>query len=76
VDSRGDTSSVSSRIAVRIIVVAVALAIAIVRFVAIDASSRSNSDTIRPWSIEIVVIAVVAFLVVRAIDRALDRSPC
>jgi nicotinamide riboside transporter PnuC len=57
---------------VKAIVVLAAVVLAAVRFVAIDASSNSASDTLRPWLIEVAVIAGVAAMIWLAVDR-LDR---
>jgi hypothetical protein len=57
----------------RAMVVVAAAAIAVVRFVAIDASSDSASDTLRPWVIQVGVTLLAALLIWMAIDR-LDRS--
>ena len=50
-------------------IVVVATAIAIARFVAIDASSDSASDTIRPWAIQVAVIAAVAAVAIVGLRR-------
>ena len=43
--------------------------LAVVRFLAIDANSHSNSDTLRPWLIELALIALVAALLWIAMSR-------
>jgi hypothetical protein len=64
---------VTPRRAVRVIVVAVAVVFLVVRFAAIDATSHSASDTLRPWFIETALVVVIAWLVVRAADALLAR---
>jgi hypothetical protein len=54
-------------------IIAVAIVIAVARFIAIDASSDSASDTIRPWAIQVAVIAVVAAAAIVGL-RLLTRS--
>jgi len=54
--------------------VALACVVAVVRFSAIDATSHSASDTLRPWAIEVFVIASVAVLAIAALRR-LTRQP-
>jgi hypothetical protein len=43
--------------------------IAIARFIAVDASSDSASDTIRPWAIQVAVIATVAAASIAGLRR-------
>jgi uncharacterized membrane protein len=50
-------------------IVLVAMLLAAARFVAIDATSHSASDTLRPWIIQTALIAVVAVVAVAAIGR-------
>jgi hypothetical protein len=50
-------------------VVAAAALLSIARFLVIDASSHSASDTLRPWLLETALIAVAATLVVVVIGR-------
>ncbi len=50
----------------RVLIVAAALALLAWRFVVIDAASDSASDTLRPWAIEAVIVAVLAILLLRA----------
>jgi hypothetical protein len=60
-----------------IAIIAVAAAIAIARFIALDSSSDSVSDTIRPWLIQVGIIVAVAavFIVgVRRLTRWRRRS--
>ncbi len=63
----------TARTAVRVVVVAAALVLLVVRFAAIDATSHSASDTLRPWFIEAALVGVVAWLVIRAADIVLAR---
>jgi hypothetical protein len=53
----------------RALIVTAAVAIALLRFVAIDATSHSNSDTLRPWLIQVALIALVAAALWRLVDR-------
>jgi hypothetical protein len=64
---------VTARTAIRVLVGAIAVGLIVVRFLVIDSTSHSNSDTLRPWVIESAIIVVVAWLVVRVADRVLDR---
>jgi len=48
--------------------------LAVVRFLAIDSTSHSNSDTLRPWIFQATIIAVVATLLVVAIGRLSRRG--
>ena len=50
-------------------IISVAAIIAIARFIAIDASSHSASDTLRPWSIQVAVIAAVAVVAIVGLRR-------
>ena len=58
----------------RAAIVVAAIALSIVRFMAIDANSHSVSDTLRPWTIETALIAVVATVAVVAIGRLAPRA--
>ncbi len=58
----------------RVAVIATAILLALVRFVALDASSHSASDTLRPWLIEVALIAIAATLVVVVIGRLSTAS--
>ena len=53
------------------IVISIAVAIAVVRFVAIDATSHSASDTLRPWLLQVGVIALLAVLAIATVRRGL-----
>ena len=50
-------------------IVALAIVIAVIRFLAIDATSDSASDTLRPWLIEVAVIAVVTVMSIAVVRR-------
>ena len=50
-------------------IIVLATMIAIARFIAIDASSDSASDTIRPWVIQVAVIATVAAASIAGLRR-------
>ena len=50
-------------------IISVAAIIAIARFIAIDASSHSASDTLRPWSLQVAVIAAVAVVAIVGLRR-------
>ena len=63
----------TARTAIRVVVIAAAIVFLVVRFVAIDATSHSASDTLRPWFIEAAIVGVVAWLVIRAADVVLAR---
>lgn len=51
-------------------VVLVAVGLAVLRFAAIDATSHSASDTLRPWLIQAGTIALVACGIVLLLRRA------
>ncbi len=53
----------------RVLIVAAAVTVAAFRFAVIDSGSHSASDTLRPWAIEVVLIAVVAAVAVGAVGR-------
>jgi hypothetical protein len=53
----------------RVLIVAAAVTVAAIRFAVIDSGSHSASDTLRPWAIEVVLIAVVAAVAVFAVGR-------
>jgi hypothetical protein len=55
------------------LVIVAAVALAVVRFFAIDSGSHSASDTLRPWLIQVFVIAVVAAVLVTLVDRLAQR---
>ena len=59
----------------RALIVTAAVAIAVLRFFAIDANSHSNSDTLRPWLIQVALLALVAAVLWLAIDRMGGRRP-
>lgn len=63
----------TARLATRLVVGAIAVGLIVVRFVVIDSTSHSNSDTLRPWVIQSAVICLVAWLVIRAADLVLAR---
>ena len=65
-----------SRVAavLRLAVIVGAVTLAVVRFLAIDSTSHSNSDTLRPWIFQATIIAVVAALLVVAIGRLSRRG--
>jgi hypothetical protein len=50
-------------------VVAAAVVLAVIRFFAIDATSHSNSDTLRPWIIQVTVIAALAWAIIWGLER-------
>ena len=50
-------------------VIGLAAVIAIARFIAIDAGSDSASDTLRPWAIQVAVIAAVAAVAILGLRR-------
>lgn len=58
----------------RVAVATTAILLALVRFVALDASSHSASDTLRPWLIEVALIAIAAMLVIVVIGRLSTAS--
>ena len=53
----------------RALIVTAAVAIAVLRFVAIDANSHSNSDTLRPFLLTIVPLWLVALWAARIVLR-------
>ena len=53
----------------QIAVIVAAVVLAVIRFFAIDATSHSNSDTLRPWIIQMALIAVVAGAIIWGLDR-------
>jgi hypothetical protein len=64
------------RVVARLLEVAVGLAAAalvLIRFVAIDATSHSASDTLRPWVIQAALIIVVAAGLIALIERMAAR---
>jgi threonine/homoserine/homoserine lactone efflux protein len=72
-DARMQGGPMRAAAMVKAVVVVAAVVLAAVRFVVIDASSHSASDTLRPWVIEVAVIAGAAALIWLAVDR-LDGS--
>jgi hypothetical protein len=50
-------------------IIAIAVVIAIARFIALDASSDSVSDTVRPWFIQVAVIGTVAVVSIVGLRR-------
>ena len=50
-------------------IIALAAVIAIARFFAIDSASDSASDTIRPWAIQVAVIAALAAVAILGLRR-------
>ena len=63
--------------AATIAIIGIAAGVAIARFIALDSSSDSASDTIRPWLIQVGIIAAIAaiFIVgVRRLTRSRRRS--
>jgi uncharacterized membrane protein YjdF len=60
---------------VQLLVVAAAITVAVVRFVAIDSASHSASDTLRPWALETIPVALVAGVLVLASERYARRGP-
>jgi len=55
-------------------VVLAAAAVAVLRFVAIDAGSSSASDTLRPWLIQLGLIALVAVAALLVLGRLAARD--
>jgi hypothetical protein len=55
--------------ALRAAVGLVAAAVAIARLAALDATSNSASDTLRPWALELAVIALVAAIALAIVGR-------
>jgi hypothetical protein len=53
------------------LIIIVAAVVAVFRFAAIDATSHSNSDTLRPWIIQVAVIVAVAVLMIAVLRRGL-----
>jgi hypothetical protein len=53
------------------LVVIAASVVAAMRFAAIDATSHSASDTLRPWVIQTAVIAVIAIAAIAVLQRGL-----
>jgi membrane protein implicated in regulation of membrane protease activity len=56
------------------LIVALGVALAAVRFAAIDASSHSASDTLRPWLVQAAAIAILAAVSIALIDRWSGRA--
>lgn len=72
----------SGRTAIRLLLIGVAVSLVPARFAMLDAASHSASDTLRPWAIEVIVIAASAILVLhglafveRLIERQIERRP-
>ncbi len=57
----------------RLAVVVIAVIVAAARFVGLDSASHSVSDTLRPWSIEVLVILIAAAVAFAVIDQLLAR---
>jgi protein-S-isoprenylcysteine O-methyltransferase Ste14 len=57
------------RAAARAIVVAAAALLIAARFLVIDSTSHSNSDTLRPWIIQGTLIVLVAYGLILLINR-------
>jgi membrane protein implicated in regulation of membrane protease activity len=53
------------------LVIAAAVVVAVLRFAAIDATSHSASDTLRPWLIQVAAIAVLAVVAIAILQRGL-----
>jgi len=53
------------------LIVAAAVVVAVLRFAAIDATSHSASDTLRPWLIQVAAIAVLAVVAIAILQRGL-----
>ena len=53
------------------LIVAAAGVVAVLRFAAIDATSHSASDTLRPWLIQVAAIAVLAVVAIAILQRGL-----
>ena len=51
--------------------IAAAVVVAVLRFAAIDATSHSASDTLRPWLIQVAAIAVLAVVAIAILQRGL-----
>ena len=56
-------------LALRAVIVTAAIALAAARFLAIDATSHSNSDTLRPWLIQVALIGLVGLVLWLAVGR-------
>ena len=64
----------SIRTWIRALAVVVVGVIAVARFMAIDATSHSASDTLRPWFIQVAMLVALALVVVWLIERFLPGA--